>query len=284
MKSNPTVPTADLHTPEELLDNAETLFSYNNSKMMRAAVLEAITALESYVQMVVFSSLVEKLDPEFVQWLEDKTRMDFDSRLSVLVPVAIGQSVDKQSTLWGEYKQAKEIRNKVTHSGRKVSPTDVRFVIDTVYKWLAYLGSTAELELALIGLKKYIEETSIKVSSGYEAVSIISEYFGSTKAKVSSQEVSVLSGGRDLGIDLILKIGSVTTIIETKYFSSKVNSPSITGSIEQLRHHLRTTGITQGVVILFHKNKSVEFGDVIKYPISLGRNKQSNIYVVFIKV
>jgi hypothetical protein len=165
MTLNSTTPIADLHTPEELLDNAETLFAYNNPKMMRAAILEAITALESYVQAVVFSSLSEKLDPLLVQWLEDKTKMDFDSRLSVLTPVAVGQSIDKQSTLWTEYKRAKEIRNKVTHSGRKVSSTDARFVIDTVYKWLAYLGSTVELELALIRFKQYIEENSIKITA-----------------------------------------------------------------------------------------------------------------------
>ena len=94
-----TTPTADLHTPEELLDNAETLLASSNPKMMRAAVLEAITALEAYVQSVVFSALGTKLDSLLVQWLEDKTKMDFDSRLSVLTPVAVGQPIDKQSTL-----------------------------------------------------------------------------------------------------------------------------------------------------------------------------------------
>ncbi len=78
-----TIPTADLHTPEELLDNAETLLASSNPKMMRAVVLEAITALEAYVQSVVFSALGTKLDSLLVQWLEDKTKMDFDSRLSV---------------------------------------------------------------------------------------------------------------------------------------------------------------------------------------------------------
>ena len=122
--------------------------------MMRAAVLEAITALEAFVQSTVFASLNGKIDPLLIQWLEHKTKMDFDSRLSVLTPIAVGRSVDKSSTLWSDYKKAKGIRNKVTHSGVKVSAKDARFVIDTVYNWLAYLGSTLEIEVALMGLKR----------------------------------------------------------------------------------------------------------------------------------
>lgn len=134
MPSRPMIaPTAEIHTPEELLDGAEVLFASANPKMMRAAVLEAIAALEAFVQDVVFTALRGKLDPLLVQWLEEKTRIDFDSRLSVLTPVAVGRQIDKQASLWKKYKGAKEIRNKVTHSGRKVSTDEARFVIDTVY-------------------------------------------------------------------------------------------------------------------------------------------------------
>lgn len=55
-----TTPTAILHTPEELLDGAEILFNSENPKMMRAAVLEAITAFEAYIPAIVFSTLNEK--------------------------------------------------------------------------------------------------------------------------------------------------------------------------------------------------------------------------------
>ena len=51
------IPIADLHTPEELLENAEILFNSDNPKMLRAAVLEAITALEAFVHVTVFGSL-----------------------------------------------------------------------------------------------------------------------------------------------------------------------------------------------------------------------------------
>ena len=281
-----TTPTADLHTPEELLDNAETLLASSNPKMMRAAVLEAITALEAYVQSVVFSALGTKLDSLFVQWLEDKTKMDFDSRLSVLTPVAVGQPIDKQSTPWKEYKDAKEIRNKVTHSGRKVSPADARSVISTVYKWLAYLGSTVELELALIGLKRYIEENGIKITSEREAISVLADYFGKTKAAVSSQEVGVPLGTRKLRVDLILKFGSFTTLVETKFFSKEASARRrIADVVEQIKTYLAVTGITQSAAIIFQKGEiPEELESVNKYFVSVSGDKESVVYVVVIRV
>ena len=281
-----TTPTADLHTPEELLDNAETLLASSNPKMMRAAVLEAITALEAYVQSVVFSVLGTKLDSLLVQWLEDKTKMDFDSRLSVLTPVAVGQPIDKQSTLWKEYKDAKEIRNKVTHSGRKVSPADAWSVISTVYKWLAYLGSTVELELALIGLKRYIEENGIKITSEREAISVIADYFGKTKAAVSSQEVGVPLGTRKLRVDLILKFGSFTTLVETKFFSKEASARRrIADVVEQIKTYLAVTGITQSAAIIFQKGEiPEELESVNKYFVSVSGDKESVVYVVVIRV
>jgi hypothetical protein len=281
-----TTPIADIHTPEELLDNAETLLASNNPKMMRAAALEAITALEAYVQSVVFSALKEKLDPLLVQWLEDKTKMDFDSRLSVLTPVAVEHPIDKNSTLWIDYKKAKEIRNKVTHSGRKVSPKDARSVIDTVYKWLAYLGSTVELKLTLIGLKRYIEENAVKITSEQEGISIITDYFGKTKAAVSSQEVGISSGSKKPSIDLILKFGSFTTLVETKFFPKEVSvRQRLFDVVEQIQRYLAVTGITQSAAVIFHKGDvQEEFQKVSKHYVSIRGDILSVIYVVVIKV
>ena len=83
-------PIADLHTPDEILENAEALLNSNNPKMFRGAILEAITALEAYVQKTVFASLENKLDPLLVKWLQEKTMMDFDTRLSLFTPIATG--------------------------------------------------------------------------------------------------------------------------------------------------------------------------------------------------
>jgi hypothetical protein len=57
---------------------------------MWAVALEAITALEVFVDRGVFSLLEEQVDPLLVRWLKQRTRTDFESRLSVLAPVALG--------------------------------------------------------------------------------------------------------------------------------------------------------------------------------------------------
>jgi len=191
---------AELYTPEELLVGAESFLSFSEPQMMRAAVLEAITALEAYVQDRIFAVLDEKLDSLLVKWLKHKTQMDFDSRLSVLTPVALNQSVDKKSRLWNDYKRAKDIRDNVTHSGSKVSPEDARFVVKTVYDWLAFLGGTAEVELSLMSFKKYIESAKIRIEREEEAINLVQQYFSLAKAAVTTNEVS-LPGLNDTRVD-----------------------------------------------------------------------------------
>lgn len=266
---------AQLHTPEELLDNAETLFATGNTKMMRAAVLEAITSLEAFVQTTVFSSLNNKLDPLLVQWLLDKTKMDFDSRLSVLTPIAVGQSVDKASTLWSDYKKAKVIRNNVTHSGAKVEKSEARFVIDTVYSWLSYLGSTVEVEVALMGLKRFVAENNIVVSDERSGISIIEKYFGETKAALTSTEVNSVFGDRKLIADLILKFGEYTVLMEIKFFEGSTED-TIQSAVEQTNKYLNAFKIKQGVIIIFQKVKpQLGFKNVVKY-------NNGKIYVLII--
>lgn len=52
-------------------------------------MLEAITALEAYVERTIFGLLEVTMDPQLVHWLAERTRMDFDARLGVLTPVAL---------------------------------------------------------------------------------------------------------------------------------------------------------------------------------------------------
>lgn len=278
MASRPTpIPTAELHTPEELLDGAEVLFASANPKVMRAAVLEAITALEAFVQDVVFSVLRNKLDPLLVQWLEEKTKMDFDSRLSVLTPVAVGRPIDKQSSLWKDYKDAKEIRNKVTHSGRKISADEARFVIDTVYNWLAYLGSTIELEVALLGLKRYIEqEAKISIESERDAISLISEYFGRTKTASSAIEMSAPK--RPVRADLVLKFGQHTVLVETKFSRGRATQSIVESAVEQVSKLMDTFSIGQGAVVIFQKGELQEGYDTVRQYLN------GKVYAVVIKV
>lgn len=217
LKEQDRTPFARLHTPEELLEGAEVLYSSGDIRMMRGAVLEAITALEAFVHATVFPTLSEKLDPLLVEWLESKTRWDFDSRLSVLTPVATGREISRENRLWSDYKRAKAIRNKVTHSGRVVTPEDARFVIDTVYGWLAYLGRTVELELALLELKRHVETSNYPISNEADVVELITHYFSRTKAAstVPSHEFTGVENTMLRG-DMVLKFGPYLVLIDAK--------------------------------------------------------------------
>lgn len=131
-------------TPAELLETAERLFSAEDQNMYRAAILEAITALEANVRDKAFPALQLKVGNDLTKWLEEKTRMDFETRLGLFIPLATGLKVNKKDKLWNDYKKSKEIRNKVTHSGTRVTRKQARFVIDTVYEWIEYLNQAQE--------------------------------------------------------------------------------------------------------------------------------------------
>jgi hypothetical protein len=133
-------------TPAELLETAQRLYDIGDANMYRASILEAITALEAYVYSQAFPALQAKVGEELAKWLEERTRMDFETRIGLFIPVATGLKVDKKDRLWIDYKKAKEIRNRVTHSGRKVTRLQARFVIDTIYEWVEYLKQAQEAQ------------------------------------------------------------------------------------------------------------------------------------------
>jgi len=241
---------ADLHTPEELLAGATALLANTDPQVTRAAVLEAITALEAFVHQTVFAVLKNRLDPLLTTWLEERTRMDFDSRLSVLTPVALGQPIDKQSVLWSRYKKAKELRNDVTHSGRKVSSAEAREVVDTVYAWLAYLGSTAEVDLALLGFKRQVEQGSIYVPSEQVAIRAVADYFGRSKAATADIQ-PVLTG--NLRADAILKFGVHTVIVEAKFVNSRDIQRVVEAGIKQVLSELPSDPSYRAAVVLFNR-------------------------------
>lgn len=132
-------------TPAELLETAEELFKMGNSKMYRAAILEAITALERYVATEIMDKLEDYFGVQLTKWLKEKTRLDFDARLGILTSVVTGVEIDKQGKLWNDYKKSKEIRNKVTHSGTKVTKEQSRSIIDISYEWIDFLNQAQEI-------------------------------------------------------------------------------------------------------------------------------------------
>src|SRR5438128_5249430 len=139
MPQAPVVPkAARLHTPEELLAGAESLLASRDTLLYRSAVLEAISALEFFVQKTVFTLLEQTTDQRLVDWIRKQSENRFDDRLGILLPIASGRLINKNSDLWQRYKTSKAIRNKVTHEGKAVSLAEARTAVQTVYDWLAF--------------------------------------------------------------------------------------------------------------------------------------------------
>jgi hypothetical protein len=247
-------PSADINTPDELLANAERHYASTDLNAMRAAVLEAMAAFETFVQGKVFSSLEGKFDLALVSWLEKKTRTDFDSRLSVLAPVALGRPIDKQDALWRDYETARSIRHRVVHAGARVTREKARFVIDTVYKWLAFLGSSVEVQVALLGLKRFFERhPAPTINDEREAVDLVVKYFSKTKTAEIIRE-SYLPGSL-FHPDVILKFGPYTVIIEAKFFKGQAIGSFIRDVTRQLTSLITEHQAASGAVVVFFKGQ-----------------------------
>lgn len=129
----------EVHTVEELLSQADTLHEAGH---FRAAVMEAITALEERVNDVVFAHLEHQkgLPDHLIKWIREKTKMKFEERLHPIGEFALGRQISKSESLWSNYKKAKKIRNDVSHTAKKISASSSKFVIDTVREWLHFLS------------------------------------------------------------------------------------------------------------------------------------------------
>jgi len=190
-----------VHTPDELLAGARRLMETADPVVLRAAVLESITALEAFVHQRVFAGIREGLDPLLVTWLEEKTRKDFDSRLKVLTPIATGLPINQQAQLWSRYKRAKSLRNAVTLSGRNVSPTKAHEVLQTVHGWLAFLACSAEVDAALAVFKREVEAGKVTVTDECSASQAIAHYFSRSSAARAALERDI---GRGIHADVVL--------------------------------------------------------------------------------
>jgi hypothetical protein len=237
-----------VHTPEELLSGARRLMEADDPIILRAAVLEAITALEAFVHKNVFSVLRERIDPLLVKWLEDKTRMDFDSRLSVLTPIATGIEVDQQAELWTRYKRAKKLRNAVTHSGLKVTYAQASEVLQTVHDWLAYLASSAELDSALMKFKHEVEAGILSVVDEKSAAQSIADFFSKSSPAKASKEYNA---GQGVRADVVLRFGERLVLVETKFFRGERAWPIIRDSVQQLEHLMVRANAERGALVIF---------------------------------
>lgn len=213
------LPSPDFHTPEELLATAIRLFRQGDRTLYRAVLLESIAALETAVERTVFPLLEHTIDPVLVKWLKDKTKMDFDSRLTPLATQAIQKEIDTRTNpLWKDYKQVKQWRNHAIHRGNRVSRERAEFAIKTVEAWLVFLGSTAQIEVALWMIKHYIERRKpyIEAPLERELVATVSQVFSKANIKNVKEPSQLMQDGRVLRPDLTVTYGDVDVVVEAR--------------------------------------------------------------------
>lgn len=245
----PRLPTTPVHTPDELLAGAKHLMESADPVVLRAVVLESITALETFVHQRVFAALRERLDPLLVRWLEDRTRMDFDARLSVLTPVATGLPVDQQAELWSRYKRAKTLRNQVTHSGRRISASEANEVMETVRDWLAYLASSVEVDVALTEFKRRVEAGNLPVTDERSAGRAIADYFSKSLPAQAAIEHDLARGVR---ADVVLRFAERLVVIEVKFLRGGHAWGRIGQDAQQLQFLMAKAKADRGALVVFN--------------------------------
>lgn len=134
----------DTVSVEQLLQNAEDLVAHEH---YRAAIMEAMTALEERANQVVFESLKTRkgLPTNLVKWLKDKTKYNFDDKLHPIGEFALGKPISKGERLWNDYKKARDLRNKVSHTAQRIDEQEARSVIQTVKEWLYFLEGARDV-------------------------------------------------------------------------------------------------------------------------------------------
>ena len=260
MSEDAVPPIASLHTPKELLEIAQELLSSENPKYYRGAVLEALAALETFVHETVFSAIRSRFSNDFSKWLEDKTKMNFDDRISILVPFATGMTVDKNSRLWNAFKKTRELRKGVVHGRRKVSKSEAETVINNTAEWMAYLGSTLEFEASLLELKRWVEaQPAGFIASGEHAERIVEQFFMRSRVASVESERWFVVDGRRYHVDVILEFGGGKLVVEVKFLrGERANTFVLSNAIAQVERICRVTGIGQACVIIFTNNPDVK--------------------------
>ena len=130
---------------EQLVKNAEDLVGQRH---YRAAVMEAMTALEERANEVVFQLLETRrgLPPDLVVWLKEKTKYSFHEKLHPIGAFALGKPIKKGEHLWNGYTKARKLRNDVSHTAINIEESDARFVIETVKQWLFFLAAAKDVK------------------------------------------------------------------------------------------------------------------------------------------
>ncbi len=134
----------DYLSVESLVKNANELLQQGH---YRAVVMEAMTALEERTNEVVFHSLATRkgLPSNLIEWIKKKTKFSFDEKLHPIGEYALGKPISKGEQLWNDYSKARNLRNEVSHTARRIEEADARFVIQTVKEWLYYFEGAQDV-------------------------------------------------------------------------------------------------------------------------------------------
>lgn len=137
----------------------------------------------------------------------------------------------------------------MTHSGARVSADQAAFVLETVRAWLAHLGSSADVALALQRLKDYVEATSPTITDGLAAEALVRDYFTGTSPAIAAERGP---RGRKRP-DLILAFGDQTVVIEVKVASGSAADLEgwIEGAVAQAAEYADAAGISRAAAIIF---------------------------------
>ena len=247
--------TARFHSPADLLATARSLLNSGDEDLLRASILEAITALESMTAATVFPLLEKTLPSILVKWLKGRTRMDFDTRLSVLASVATGREVDKGSDLWARYKAAKSIRNEVTHLGRRITFAEAGDIIATVEAWIHFLGSTAEVSLSLEALRDQLAELPLEEVTEANLVWNIAGFYRSAHGVKVLQEIPLHP---DLRPDAVLQFGEELVVLEIKVARGATEAMAVYSEVvTQAERYLQVNSVSKVAVFIIFSGVQV---------------------------
>ena len=156
----------------------------------------------------------------------DKTEGENGYRVKAynITPIALNKKIDKESDEWRNLKtnldKAREIRNKITHEGRKASKKDVDQVFKAINTWLEYLGYIVDIDLSVIQLKWYIEENKTIIVSEEVIRALVQQFFQETQAyKERTKMIGTVFSVAGPVADLMLQFGGKSVGIEFKIFS-----------------------------------------------------------------
>jgi len=116
-----------------------------------------------------------------------------------------------------------------------------------------FLGSTAEVDLALLGFKKYVERHHPKIESELDATTVVGRYFEKTRA---ASKVTESHGNLHARVDTVLRFGRHTVLVEHKFVSQPIDANEIEQRVvEQAAALVGELGLARAAVVLLSRGE-----------------------------